>query len=139
MSTEAVSRIAKTILLTALCFVVVAAIRLALTVVRYRSLRRMLPDGGPRTAPSALCARVANGVTRAARIVPHATCLTQALAAQCVLAMRGYGSDVQIGVRVQEDGLFGAHAWLTCGRWIVIGGSPAELGRFESLTELAHH
>ena len=50
-------------------------------------------------------------VLAASRFVPQATCLTQALALQRLLARSGYHSSVQIGVRL-ADGRFAAHAWV---------------------------
>ena len=47
----------------------------------------------------------------ASRAVPHATCLTQALALQRLLARHGYVSIVQVGA-CSVDGRFVAHAWV---------------------------
>jgi hypothetical protein len=56
------------------------------------------------------------------RYVPGATCLTQALAAQALLAQSGFPSQVEIGVA--KDGLrrLQAHAWLVCQGQVVLGG-----------------
>ena len=57
----------------------------------------------------------------ASRYVPHATCLTQALAVQALLACAGRESRVEIGV-AKDSEKFEAHAWVVCGNRIVIGG-----------------
>jgi transglutaminase superfamily protein len=50
-------------------------------------------------------------ISVASRIVPAATCLTQALALHRLLARFGYASVVQVGVQ-RCDGHFSAHAWV---------------------------
>jgi hypothetical protein len=60
------------------------------------------------------------------RRVPGASCLTQALAAQVLLAQSGYDSRVEIGVERNQHGRFQAHAWLVCGDEVVLGGAEAE-------------
>jgi hypothetical protein len=59
------------------------------------------------------------------RYVLRATCLTQALAAQALLARAGRESHVEIGV-AKDSGKFEAHAWVVCGTQIVIGGPNVE-------------
>ena len=61
-------------------------------------------------------------IRRVSRAIPHATCLTQAVAAQLVLAHHGYQSELRIGVaRTASNGLR-AHAWLESDHLIVVGG-----------------
>jgi hypothetical protein len=139
MSLEFIKIKAKKFALIGCCLVVIAAVKLALGVIRFRNLRRFLPRGANDKPPLAMCLRIAEAVSTAARWVPGASCLPQALAAQIMLALRGYSSELQVGVRIQDDGRFGAHAWLTCSDRVVIGGSQTELGRFEPLIELLHH
>ncbi len=70
-------------------------------------------------------------VAAASRRVPRASCLTQALALQEMLARAGLASDLHIGVAKSEDGRFEAHAWLEREGRVVIGG------RVERFTRLA--
>lgn len=107
-------------LLQALC--AVAAIRLGLSTIGFVRLRRLL---GPlltvRTAPvSGAPEHVRWAVAWAARAVPRATCLTQALAAQMLLARAGYPSSLRMGAR-RRDGTLEAHAWLEDGERVVYG------------------
>ena len=44
----------------------------------------------------------------------RATCLTRSLVLQWILARRGIGTELKVGVRNEGDGLH-AHAWLECG------------------------
>src|SRR5437879_1946885 len=64
-------------------------------------------------------------VRATSRCLPGATCLTQALAAQALLARSGYASQVEIGVN-KDDARFRAHAWLVCQGEIVLGGPQIE-------------
>lgn len=66
--------------------------------------------------------RIIWAIRAASRYIPRATCLTQALAAQELLSRAGHPSRVEIGVAKNEDRKFAAHAWVTCGNRIVIGG-----------------
>jgi hypothetical protein len=74
--------------------------------------------------------RAAWAVRSAARVVPRATCLAQALAMQRMLARRGRSSKMEVGVARNHKGLE-AHAWLVCDGEVVIGGEEA--GQFVPL------
>ncbi len=65
-------------------------------------------------------------LSRGARLVPAATCLTQALSMQVLLGRAGYPSRLYIGVKKSVKGGFEAHAWVECGNCIVIGGSRSD-------------
>jgi hypothetical protein len=73
-------------------------------------------------------------VTAASRYIPDATCLPQALALQALLAHSGHSSRVEIGVAKDEAHLLEAHAWVTCGDQVVIGGP--HVARYSSLKVL---
>ncbi|TIV06075.1 MAG: lasso peptide biosynthesis B2 protein, partial [Mesorhizobium sp.] len=63
------------------------------------------------------------GVAAAARLVPGASCLTQALAGQYLLARQGNASKISIGIERGTGSELRAHAWLMSGNHIVLGGS----------------
>ena len=65
-------------------------------------------------------------VTTATRYVPRATCLTQALAAQWLLARFGYPTLLRIGVAKGEEKVLKAHAWLESEGRVVVGGEGLE-------------
>ena len=65
-------------------------------------------------------------LSRGARLVPVATCLTQALSMQVLLGRAGYPSRLFLGVKKNDKGGFEAHAWVECGDCIVIGGDAPE-------------
>src|SRR5690606_4617643 len=96
----------------------VCAARLALWVVPFRlvqrTARRMSRQRLRRASPSAdvPAAAVTWAVRATGALVPGASCLTQALAGQVLLARHGHPSTLHIGVRRREDGALDAHAWL---------------------------
>ena len=67
-------------------------------------------------------------VRSASVYVPHATCLTQALAAQVLLERCGYPTRLVIGVAPDHNGeaAFQAHAWLESEGVVVIGDSAVQ-------------
>jgi hypothetical protein len=65
--------------------------------------------------------RIAWAVPVAARFVPGATCLSQALAARSLLRLAGHPSTLTIGVRKGAAGELEAHAWVHSGTWPVVG------------------
>ena len=116
-----------------------AAIRLGLTLLPYRQLRKLVDRlarvaSRRQPAPSASAERIAWAVTRASRSVPAATCLTQALAARVLLERRGHPASVRIGIGRAEGAPLLAHAWVECEGRIVLGGT--DLTRYTSLLAL---
>jgi hypothetical protein len=69
--------------------------------------------------------RLVWAVRAAAARIPHANCLTQALAARYQLARSGYQAQLRLGVGKQNGRLL-AHAWLECNGETVIGGEIAD-------------
>jgi hypothetical protein len=66
-------------------------------------------------------------------MVPGASCLTQALAAQYLLARSGHRSQLRVGVAQDPSGRLLAHAWLVSDGRVVIGGSSRKLARYSLL------
>ena len=60
-------------------------------------------------------------ITQAARFIPGASCLTQALSLQVLLSKAGLHSRLCIGVRKESKG-FEAHAWIERDGRVLIGG-----------------
>ena len=108
-------------------FVLVVAMRLLLVVMPFRHAARASAwlasrrEWLPRQAP----ARAAHRIARVARWVPGASCLTQALAARCLLAWLGHTSVVRYGVRPSPAGLE-AHAWLEHDGVVLLGGPDVD-------------
>jgi Transglutaminase-like superfamily len=70
-------------------------------------------------------AQLAWAVRTAARRMPGATCLVQALALQRLLSQQGHSSELHIGV-ARHDQSFEAHAWLTHQGKVLIGADRHE-------------
>ena len=121
----------------------VVAVRLGLWILPFPRLRRIVAGLArrPEAHPLALCAypapqRIVRAVVLVSRYVPAATCLTQAMAAQVLLARYGYTTSLRIGVAKGERGQLLAHAWLESEGRVVIGGSEADLKQYVSLPTL---
>jgi hypothetical protein len=116
------------LLVSALCLL--SATRLGLLVLPVRmvgSVLSWLVSREPGVTRDPLLAdRVARAVTRASGVVPGATCLTQALAAQVLLERRGFPTRLHIGVVRDGGQAMRGHAWVESEGMIVIGGVMAE-------------
>ncbi len=120
-------------LFLARCLLVVAAVRLGLTLFSYNHVRRIVTRlDASRPASIGELRRVAWGVAAAARLVPRASCLTQALSGQYILARQGNASKIRIGIERDTGTQLKAHAWLVSGNHIVLGGS---IDRFTHLVD----
>lgn len=124
------------VLCAALFWVVVA--RLWLTFGTHRGLRPRVFEHSLKEAQDVAAwrvGRIAWAVRQAARLVPRASCLTQGLAAQIMLARRGLPSTLHIGVRKDALAPFEAHAWLTFQGRIILGHRDNLLNRYSQLAE----
>ena len=115
--------------------VAVAAIRFCLWILPYRVVRRLargtsMPPRGTPQASVVSAERIARDVARAARVVPRATCLVQALAGEWLIVRAGAPVVLQYGVAFGERGVE-AHAWLESGGRVILGGEEA--ARFSPL------
>ena len=75
-------------------------------------------------------------VVHAARFVPAATCLTQALALRRLLALSGQPCLVRIGVTENPAGSFEAHAWVMSKGRVLLGGIDEKIERFVPIVDL---
>lgn len=112
------------LLITALALVV--CVRLGLKLLPFRVLRGMVAkvtsrSVQPQPQDLQVVSKVASNVRRVSRYVPGASCLTQALATQVLLARRGQISNLRIGVTKAGEGDFKAHAWVESDGKIIIG------------------
>jgi hypothetical protein len=109
-----------------------ALVRLALWMRPFARVQELVTlIGGQRSrAPAVAPGRLAWAVEAAAHVVPKASCLTQALAAEIMLERDGAHPDLKIGVAT-DRAVFEAHAWLELdGRPLVGAG---ELERYAEL------
>lgn len=122
----------------------VAAVRLGLSVLPYRTVQRLL---GPEHAGTSAAASQGT-ITREAqayqrrvvaaveavgrRLLGDKPCLTQALVAQRLLRQGGYETSLRLGVTKDGHALL-AHAWLERNGYVVIGGGMSQV-RYATLT-----
>jgi hypothetical protein len=111
--------------------VLVAGVRVALWTMPFRWVRFVL-RGRRAVSPNLEVIRVkrlAWAVQAASRRIPGASCLTQALALQYLLARAGKSAEVHIGVAKDGARGFEAHAWLEH-RGAILLGDNGELERY---------
>lgn len=89
------------------------------------------PRDGAFPDPSFTGKSTGRAVDRAARLIPRATCLVKALAAQAMLTRAGFRPKLELGVARSEAREFEAHAWLELDGAIVVGGQ--ERAKFSPL------
>jgi hypothetical protein len=78
--------------------------------------------------------KIAWSVTTAARYVPRATCLTQAMAAQWLFAWFGHPTVLRVGVAKKNAKALRAHAWLESEGRVVVGGESLEEHQYAVLS-----
>jgi Transglutaminase-like superfamily len=106
-------------------FLAVASARACLWLLPFDRVRRVAFGCLTSSRDAYTVERVVWSVLVASRFVPHATCLTRALAAHALLTRSGHASRVEVGVN-KDDNRFHAHAWVVCGGITVLGESEAE-------------
>ena len=100
--------------------------RMGLWLLPVRTLRQQARALKRRMRSEHTVDQVVWAISTAARYIPAATCLTQALAAQSLLTRNGHCSQLHIGFAKGPDREFGAHAWVECDDRVVLGGSELE-------------
>jgi hypothetical protein len=118
------SRNRRRLLLEAWSLVVLS--RLSLWTLPKRTVKRALSASSPTPgsdAPQESIEQLMWAVSAAARRVPGASCLTQAIAATTLLARHGHRSTLRLGVRKDEQNRLHAHAWVESGERVVLGGT----------------
>src|ERR1700687_1654448 len=105
-------------------FVLVAPVRLALWTIPFRFARRVVLSSTVVLSPALPIIpvrRMSWAIQAAARRIPGASCLTQALALHRLLARAGHSADLRIGVAKDASSGFASHAWLEHEGEILIG------------------
>jgi hypothetical protein len=123
------TNVERLLLLRAFC--IVAAARVALWSLPVKTARRAISIIAGVTLAAVYDTRTINSevsverfvwaVKVVSRCIPRATCLTQAVAIQPLLARAGHASRLEIGV-AKDAGDFQAHAWVVCDGRVIIGG-----------------
>jgi hypothetical protein len=115
-------------------FLIVVRVRVALSAASFKRVAAWQPR---RLATPAHTPReVARAIERVSRLVPGATCLTQAAAGHYLLTLYGHPSHIRVGVKPEEGARFSAHAWLLSGEAVILGGEAAALSEYRVLADL---
>ena len=115
----------------------VGIIRLGLSLLPFLTLKNILRVIGPsiaRVDEKLSEDHLVWAVAAASRLIPKATCLTQALAIQLFLKQSGREAHVHIGVDDGDGGRLDAHAWVESRGKVLFGGS--NLSRYTHLLAL---
>ena len=112
-----------------------AVYRVALWVLPWHRLAVSRPSPGPSRTTRVSVERLEWAVRTARRPIPRATCLTQALALDHLLARAGYESSIHIGVAKAPGGGFEAHAWVEHGG-VTLLSSASEVAHYSHLLAL---
>jgi hypothetical protein len=100
----------------------VTLVRIALWILPFRVVHRAVAARSARSnSGSHSIDDITWAVTAAARRVPRASCLTQALAGMLLLAANGHPALLRVGVAKKEDGGLRAHAWIDSGGETILG------------------
>lgn len=118
----------------------VVAVRFSLSLTSFKWTRRVLESRllwrvQMRGANPYRIKNCSRAIGLASKIVPKATCLTQALALQALLKLCGKTAELRLGVSQDFVGTFDAHAWLELDGEILIGNKPG-LGNYSVLPQL---
>ena len=117
----------------------VIMVRMGLWLLPFRALWVLLHRLARRNLTPQLAAisvrYLAWAVQAASRRVPDASCLTQALALQCLLAQARHECWVHIGVAKDAGRSFESHAWLEC-RGEILAGDNGDLERYTPILVL---
>ena len=123
----AFSRSDRRLVLAATVTLLICRVRLLL-----RDTANLKSWGSRQGTGNASAERLLWAVEKASRLVPRATCLERALALQHLLSKNGHASELHVGA-YKRAGRFTAHAWLTRGDTVLIGGEELAAG-YEVLT-----
>ena len=81
--------------------------------------------------------RISRLLDRAGNVIPLTSCLSKALAGSILFSSSGYQTKLHIGVKREESGVLGAHAWLTLDGCVVTG-KVSDLNHYQELPSLSH-
>jgi hypothetical protein len=86
-----------------------------------RSICERFARAGKRPAGTAGEAEIVRAVRLSSRYVPRASCLVQALTTQILMGRNGHPVQVHIGVALNRESGFRAHAWVESQGRVLVG------------------
>ena len=122
-----------------LCFAVVLAVRIGLWTTRYQRIRAVLvrpcgPD--PQVERINTVARIVRAVSRSARLIPDASCLTQSIATQALLSWKRIPSVISMGVLKDDQAVLRVHAWVVWNDEVILEGDEDSVRDFSKILDL---
>jgi hypothetical protein len=107
---------------------VLATVRVGLWVIAFKTIGRWTAATAPRrrSGPAITPGQISSAIQTGARLVPGASCLTQALAAEVLIRRRGHPCLLRLGVARESSGSLRAHAWLESNGVAIVGGDYAD-------------
>jgi hypothetical protein len=112
----------------------IVRVRLILWVYGFETVRKLaLPKKILNQSFSA--SEIALAIQRTSRFVPRASCLTQAAAGHLVLAGYGLTSSIRVGVKIDRQKQFMAHAWLLFQEKVILGGDDRSVSEYQVLKD----
>lgn len=115
----------------------VAGVRLALWILPFSAVRRLMLTRrrvSPKV-PRVSVNRLSWAVQVAGRLIPGASCLTQALAMQRLMVRAGYQAELRVGVAKEAERGLESHAWVVHDGDIVLGKN-ADIHRYAPILTL---
>ena len=125
------------VLLLIRALLLLVTFRLALSLLPWQRLVAFTTGPQRLVAPRHTAGRLEWSVRWASRLVPRATCLTQALALNHLLRRDGQGSVLRIGV-ANDGGQFAAHAWVDLNGTPLLS-SPSVVSRYSQFPTWPPH
>lgn len=117
-------------------WLVLVIVRAALLLTNYRRIATILPSVH-RAPPPGLARRVEISILQVSRFVPGSTCLAEACAGRILLAIKGFGATMRVGVRTASNGSLLAHAWLISDGEVILGSRVPAFGEYKGLADFS--
>jgi hypothetical protein len=116
--------------------ILLAAMRLGLWLLPFRTLLKLLPRiSGSQVTQQVSVGKISWAVKTVSRYIPGVKCLARALTTQVLMNRNGHSCELRIGVAKGEKGILEAHAWIEH-EGLIVMGYLADLSRFMPLPSL---
>ncbi|RAM51547.1 MAG: lasso peptide biosynthesis B2 protein [Hapalosiphonaceae cyanobacterium JJU2] len=116
--------------------ILLAAMRLGLWLLPFRTLLKLLPRiSGSQVTQQVSVDKISWAVKTVSRYIPGVKCLARALTTQVLMNRNGHSCELRIGVAKGEKGILEAHAWIEH-EGLIVMGYLADLSRFMPLPSL---
>ncbi|TBR60387.1 hypothetical protein B4U84_05815 [Westiellopsis prolifica IICB1] len=116
--------------------ILLAAMRLGLWLLPFRTLLKLLPRiSGSQVTQQVSVGKISWAVKTVSRYIPGVKCLARALTTQVLMNRNGHSCELRIGVAKGEKGILEAHAWIEH-EGLIVMGYLGDLSRFMPLPSL---